>query len=152
MTTRPPTSPTNSFSHEGVGCLHCSHIDVSDHQPVWHVATGDRRARIAPGIEELGPTLVETVRRHDTLPRIAQAVVVAATRNYGVPDNETDLLHHKTTEIHQAVLTTYPNHDIATVVDWMLLAAINALIAGDQSRANYHLAWAIAAISTRRSR
>ncbi|MBX4341435.1 DUF5631 domain-containing protein, partial [Mycobacterium tuberculosis] len=26
-----------------------------------------------------------------------------------------DLLHHKTTEIHQAVLTTYPNHDIATV-------------------------------------
>ncbi|TWS60457.1 hypothetical protein FRD72_20540, partial [Mycobacterium tuberculosis] len=83
---------------------------------------------------------------------IAQAVVVAATRNYGVPDNETDLLHHKTTEIHQAVLTTYPNHDIATVVDWMLLAAINALIAGDQSGANYHLAWAIAAISTRRSR
>lgn len=152
MTTRPPTSPTNSFSHEGVGCLHRSHIDVSDHQPVWHVATGDRRARIAPGIEELGPTLVETVRRHDTLPRIAQAVVVAATRNYGVPDNETDLLHHKTTEIHQAVLTTYPNHDIATVVDWMLLAAINALIAGDQSGANYHLAWAIAAISTRRSR
>lgn len=60
--------------------------------------------------------------------------------------------HHKTTEIHQAVLTTYPNHDIATVVDWMLLAAINALIAGDQSGANYHLAWAIAAISTRRSR
>ncbi len=71
---------------------------------------------------------------------------------FGVPDNETDLLHHKTTEIHQAVLTTYPNHDIATVVDWMLLAAINALIAGDQSGANYHLAWAIAAISTRRSR
>ncbi|CKU68417.1 putative transmembrane protein [Mycobacterium tuberculosis] len=82
---------------------------------MWHVATGDRRARIAPGIDELGPTLVETVRRHDTLPRIAQAVVVAPTRNYGVPDNETDLLHHKTTEIHQAVLTTYPNHDIATV-------------------------------------
>ncbi|WP_235634538.1 DUF5631 domain-containing protein, partial [Mycobacterium tuberculosis] len=117
-----------------------------------HALTGDRTARIAPTIDELGPTLVETVRRHDTLPRIAQAVVVAATRNYGVPDNETDLLHHKTTEIHQAVLTTYPNHDIATVVDWMLLAAINALIAGDQSGANYHLAWAIAAISTRRSR
>ncbi len=48
-------------------------------------------------------------------------------------------------------MTTYPNHDIATVVRWMLLAAINALIAGDQSGANYHLAWAIAAISTRKS-
>ncbi len=59
---------------------------------MWHVATGDRRARIAPGIDELGPTLVETVRRRDALPRIAQAVIVAVTRNYGVPDNETDLL------------------------------------------------------------
>ncbi|CCK56090.1 Conserved protein of unknown function [Mycobacterium canettii CIPT 140070008] len=56
------------------------------------MATGDRRARIAPGIDELGPTLVETVRRRDALPRIAQAVIVAVTRNYGVPDNETDLL------------------------------------------------------------
>ncbi|KBH32475.1 hypothetical protein N080_02166 [Mycobacterium tuberculosis MAL010136] len=85
---------------------------------MWHVATGDRRARIAPGIEELGPTLVETVRRRDALPRIAQAVVVAATRNYGVPDNETDLLHHKTTEIHQAVLTglaPWPAFFIATI-------------------------------------
>ncbi|WP_243460447.1 DUF5631 domain-containing protein, partial [Mycobacterium canetti] len=135
-----------------VAAAHHPHGYLSQPDPDTPALTGDRTARIAPTIDELGPTLVETVRRHDTLPRIAQTVVVAATRNYGVPDNETDLLHHKTTEIHQAVLTTYPNHDIATVVDWMLLAAINALIAGDQSGANYHLAWAIAAISTRRSR
>ncbi|WP_412768953.1 DUF5631 domain-containing protein, partial [Mycobacterium canetti] len=53
--------------------------------------THPRTARIAARIDELGPTLVETVRRRDTLPRIAQTVIVAATRNYGVPDNETDL-------------------------------------------------------------
>ncbi|CFR61069.1 putative transmembrane protein [Mycobacterium tuberculosis] len=94
---------------------HHPHGYLSQPDPDTPALTGDRTARIAPTIDELGPTLVETVRRHDTLPRIAQAVVVAATRNYGVPDNETDLLHHKTTEIHQAVLTTYPNHDIATV-------------------------------------
>lgn len=105
---------------------------------------------VGGGVGHPRKAIAAAVSVHST--RIAQAVVVAATRNYGVPDNETDLLHHKTTEIHQAVLTTYPNHDIATVVDWMLLAAINALIAGDQSGANYHLAWAIAAISTRRSR
>ncbi|WP_173391188.1 DUF5631 domain-containing protein, partial [Mycobacterium canetti] len=135
-----------------VAAAHHPHGYLSQPDPDTPALTGDRTARIAARIDELGPTLVETVRRRDTLPRIAQTVIVAATRNYGVPDNETDLLHHKTTEIHQAVLTTYPNHDIATVVDWMLLAAINALIAGDQSGANYHLAWAIAAISTRRSR
>ncbi len=98
-----------------VAAAHHPHGYLSQPDPDTPALTGDRTARIAPTIDELGPTLVETVRRHDTLPRIAQAVVVAATRNYGVPDNETDLLHHKTTEIHQAVLTTYPNHDIATV-------------------------------------
>ncbi|WRO42149.1 hypothetical protein MUW33_2199 [Mycobacterium canetti] len=98
-----------------VAAAHHPHGYLSQPDPDTPALTGDRTARIAARIEELGPTLVETVRRHDTLPRIAQAVVVAATRNYGVPDNETDLLHHKTTEIHQAVLTTYPNHDIATV-------------------------------------
>lgn len=76
-------SPRPRWPPNAAGMQVGSHIDVSDHQPVWHVATGDRRARIAPGIEELGPTLVETVRRRDALPRIAQAVVVAATRNYG---------------------------------------------------------------------
>ncbi|CCK60178.1 Conserved protein of unknown function [Mycobacterium canettii CIPT 140070010] len=78
------------------------HIDVSDHQPTWHVATGDRRARLAPGIEELGLTLVEAVRRRDGLPRITQAVAVAATRNYGVPDNETDLLRHRVAGIRMS--------------------------------------------------
>ncbi|MEQ6326477.1 DUF5631 domain-containing protein [Mycobacterium canetti] len=135
-----------------VAATHHPHGYLGEPDPDTPALTGDRTARITARIDELGPTLVETVRRRDTLPRIAQTIAVAATRNYGVPDNETDLLHHKTTEIHQAVLTTYPNHDIATVVDWMLLAAINALIAGDQSGANYHLTWAIAATSTRRSR
>ncbi len=76
-----------------------SHPQSTNSDPPWSkryadtpALTGDRTARIAARIEELGPTLVETVRRRDTLPRIAQAVVVAATRNYGVPDNETDLL------------------------------------------------------------
>ncbi|WP_188113154.1 DUF5631 domain-containing protein, partial [Mycobacterium simiae] len=49
------------------------------------------------------------------------------------------------------VLAAYPHHDVSAAVDWMLLAAINALIEGNQPGANYHLAWAIAATSTRSS-
>nr|WP_170300376.1 DUF5631 domain-containing protein [Mycobacterium shinjukuense] len=68
---------------------------------------------VLPGGRRPGPTLAEAVRRRDGLPRIAHAVAVAATRNYGVPDNEADLLHHKATQIRQSVLATYPNHDVA---------------------------------------
>ncbi len=47
--------------------------------------TGGRTARsAAPKVDELGPTLVEAVRRRDGLPRIAQAVAAPATRNTGV--------------------------------------------------------------------
>nr|WP_263992186.1 DUF5631 domain-containing protein [Mycobacterium shinjukuense] len=56
---------------------------------------------VLPGGRRPGPTLAEAVRRRDGLPRIAHAVAVAATRNYGVPDNEADLLHHKATQIRQ---------------------------------------------------
>ncbi len=76
-----------------VAAAHHPHGYLSQPDPDTPALTGDRTARIAARIDELGPTLVETVRRRDTLPRIAQTVIVAATRNYGVPDNETDLLN-----------------------------------------------------------
>ncbi|WP_181005724.1 DUF5631 domain-containing protein, partial [Mycobacterium marinum] len=111
---------------------------------------GDRAARIAPEIDELGPTLAEHVRRRDGLPRVAQVVAVAAARNYGVPDNEAELLRDRASDIHRSVLAAYPHHDLAEATDWMLLAAIDALIDGNRTGANYHLAWAMAAMSMRR--
>ncbi|MDC8975464.1 DUF5631 domain-containing protein [Mycobacterium marinum] len=111
---------------------------------------GDRAARIAPEIDELGPTLAEHVRRRDGLPRVAQVVAVAAARNYGVPDNEAELLRARASDIHRSVLAAYPHHDLAEATDWMLLAAIDALIDGNRTAANYHLAWAMAAMSMRR--
>jgi Family of unknown function (DUF5631)/Family of unknown function (DUF5632) len=104
--------------------------------------TGGRTARsAAPTVQELGPTLVEAVRRRDGLPRIAQAVAAPATRNTGVADNEAELLRRSVAEIQSAVLTAYPHHDQAAVGDWMLLAAIEALIDGHEYLANYHMAW-----------
>ncbi len=51
--------------------------------------TGDRLARsAAPQLDELGPTLVEAVRRRDGLPRIAQAIATPAVRKTGVLDSE----------------------------------------------------------------
>lgn len=104
--------------------------------------TGDRTARsAAPAVDELGPTLVDAVRRRDGLPRIAQALATPAVRKTGVLDNEVEVLRERVIEIQHAVLNAYPNHDAAGVGDWMLLAAIEALIEGHEYLANYHLAW-----------
>ncbi|GAB4985274.1 DUF5632 domain-containing protein [Mycobacterium avium subsp. hominissuis] len=104
--------------------------------------SGDRPARsAAPQVDELGPTLVDAVRRRDGLPRIAQAVAAPAVRKTGVLESEIRMLRECTTEIQHAVLTAYPHHDPAAVGDWMLLAAIQALIDGHEYLAHYHLAW-----------
>lgn len=122
---------------------------VAEEGPDEPVLSGDRLARSAvPDVDELGPSLVEAVRRRDGLPRIAQAVAAPAVRNTGVLDNEIELLRGCIAEIQHSVLNAYPQHDLAAVGDWMLLAAIEALIDGHEYLANYHLAW-FAAISQR---
>lgn len=126
-------------------------VVAAAHQPNAYVAeagadapalTGDRTARsAAPDVDELGPTLVDAVRRRDGLPRIAQALATPAVRRTGVLDNEAEVLRGRLAEIRHAVLNAYPNHNLAAVGDWVLLAAIEALIDGHEYLANYHLAW-----------
>lgn len=115
---------------------------IEEPRPDAPALSGDRVARsAAPDVDELGPTLVEAVRRRDGLPRIAQAVAAPATRNTGVDENEAELLRGSVTDIQSSVLNAYPDHDPAAVGDWMLLAAIEALIDGHEYLANYHMAW-----------
>jgi hypothetical protein len=101
--------------------------------------TGDRVARAGQEVDELGPALVEAVRRRDGLPRIAQTLAQAATRGTGVTDNEIDVLHHEQQVAFRKVQED--PRDLSTAADWMLLAAIDALIAGHESLAHYHVAW-----------
>lgn len=104
--------------------------------------TGDRLARSAVRqVDELGPTLVEAVRRRDGLPRIAQAVAAPAVRKTGVLENEIQLLRDCIADVQASTLNAYPLHDLTAVGDWMLLAAIEALIAEHEYLANYHMAW-----------
>ena len=126
-------------------------VAAAAHQPNAYIAepetdapklTGDRLARsAAPKVDDLGPGLVEAVHRRDGLPRIAQAVASPAVRKTGVLDNEADLLRGCIAERQHSVLSAYPNHDLAAVGDWMLLAAIEALIDEHEYLANYHMAW-----------
>ncbi|OBK50884.1 Tat (twin-arginine translocation) pathway signal sequence [Mycobacterium sp. 1081908.1] len=101
--------------------------------------TGDRLARKGPEVEELGPTLVDAVRRRDGLPRIAQTLAQAATRGTGVTENEVDALRHEQQAAYNKALED--PHDLSPAADWMLLAAVQALIEGHEWLAHYHVAW-----------
>jgi hypothetical protein len=115
---------------------------VAEPGPDAPVLSGDRPARsAAPDIDELGPTLVDAVRRRDGLPRIAQAIAAPAVRKTGVLESEDEMLRGRIAAIQEAVLNAYPDHDLCALADWMLLAAIAAFIDEHEYLANYHMAW-----------
>lgn len=125
-----------------VAAAHHANTYVAEPGPDEPALSGDRPARsAAPQVDELGPTLVDAVRRRDGLPRIAQAIAAPAVRKTGVLESETEMLRECAADVQHTVLAAYPDHNPAAVADWMLLAAIEALIDGHEYLANYHLAW-----------
>ncbi|COW93278.1 putative transmembrane protein [Mycobacterium tuberculosis] len=77
-----------------------------------------------------------------------RSIALPAVRKTGVLENEAELLHGCITAVKESVLKAYPSHELTAVGDWMLLAAIEALIDEQDYLANYHLAWY--AVTTRR--
>jgi len=125
-----------------VAATHQPHADVAESGIDAPALTGDRQARSAvPIADELGPALVDAVRRRAGLPTIARTLAAPAARRTGVLGSEAELLRTHIAEVRRAVLTTYPEHDPAAVGDWMLLASVAALIEDRPYLANYHLAW-----------
>ncbi|MEB3051047.1 DUF5631 domain-containing protein [Mycolicibacter sp. MYC123] len=125
-------------------------VAVASHQPNTYIAGADpqdpipgtgERARHGQRVDELGPTLIDTVGANSRLPRIVQTVAQAVSRRYGAADNEIELFQQVVDATRTRVLSAYPAHAPKDVADWMLLAAVDALIDGSEELARYHLAW-----------
>ncbi|WP_233424801.1 DUF5631 domain-containing protein [Mycolicibacter heraklionensis] len=128
-------------------------IAAAAHQPNTYVTEAGpndpipgsgERARYGQHVDELGPTLIDVTGTSDRLPRIVQTVARAVARRSGVADNEIALFRQVVTDTQTRVLSAYPQHAPRDVADWMLLAAIDALIDGSEELARYHLAWYLA--------
>jgi Family of unknown function (DUF5631)/Family of unknown function (DUF5632) len=103
------------------------------------------RPRHAPEVEELNWQLNQTTHWRDGLPRLAHTLARAATRGTGVLESEAEQLHDVLTTLADRVLDSYPDTvDAEEVGNWQLLASIEALVTGDKTAANYHLAWFLA--------
>jgi hypothetical protein len=102
-----------------------------------------RRARQAPVVEELGWELNRATNWRDGLPRLAHTLAVAASKGTGVIEKEGELLREHLGEVREQVMKSYQDgvDAAAAVGNWQLLAAIDALVASDNTGANYHFAW-----------
>lgn len=116
--------------------------------PIHHVPEDNEpipmspRPRRVADIDELGWELGQATQWRDGLPRLAHTLAKAASAGTGVLDSEVERLHEHLAAISARVLDGYPNEvDSRDVGNWQLLAAIDALVAGDKSGATYHLAW-----------
>jgi Family of unknown function (DUF5632)/Family of unknown function (DUF5631) len=100
------------------------------------------RPRHAPEVEDLNWRLNRATLYRDGLTRLAHTLATAAAKNTGVLESEAEDLHNQLTAFADRVLNSYPDHvDAAELGNWQLLAAIEALVNGDKTAANYHLAW-----------
>ncbi|WP_264000367.1 DUF5631 domain-containing protein [Mycobacterium intermedium] len=125
--------------------------DVANYAPIHHVPDDveppptSTRPRQTPEIDELGWELSKATQWRDGLPRLAHTLAKATIAGTGVLDSEIELLHEHITTVSTKVLDAYPDRvDPDDVGNWQLLAAIDALTAGDKTAANYHLAWFLA--------
>ena len=128
---------------------------AAGYTPIHHIPEEDEpvptspRPRHVPDIDELGWELNQTTQWRDRLPRLAHTLAKAASAGTGVVDKEVDQLHEHLAAVSTRVLDSYPDHvDAHDVGNWQLLAAIDALVAGDKTAANYHLAWFQACTAT----
>jgi len=100
------------------------------------------RPRRADPVDELGWELGQARLWRDGLPRLAHTLAKAASSGTGVLDSETDDLQAHFNTLQADVLNSYPDSvDQAALSNYMLLAAIDALVHGDRTAANYHFAW-----------
>ncbi|OBG29268.1 Tat (twin-arginine translocation) pathway signal sequence [Mycobacterium sp. 852002-51057_SCH5723018] len=136
---RPEASVVDLLGTVTATAVHKPHGFITKPGPDDPQLTADRVARTGPEVEELGPTLVEAARRRDGLPRVAQTLALAATRGTGVTENEIEVLLSEQRSAYKKALED--PHNLWPVADWMLLAAIDALIEGHEWLAMYHIAW-----------
>ena len=121
---------------------------AAGYTPIHHIPEDDEpvvtspRPRALPDVDELGWELNQATQWRDGLPRLAHTLAKAASAGTGVVDKEADQLRDHLATISARVLDSYPDHvDSHDIGNWQLLAAIDALITGDKTAANYHLAW-----------
>lgn len=96
-------------------------------------------------VDDLGWELAKATKWRDGLPRLVHTMAKAASARSGYLGSEINLLREHLSSAASTALSRYPGSvSVADLGNWQLLAATEALIAGEMHRANYHFAWFLA--------
>lgn len=99
------------------------------------------QGRHLPAVDDLGLKLADATHWRDGLPRLVHALAMAGAARTGVVDSELDVLRVHSDTARYQVLAQYPDVESELLCNCMLLAATEAIAAGDERSANYHFAW-----------
>jgi hypothetical protein len=92
-------------------------------------------------VDDLGWELGVATHWRDGLPRMVHTLAKAAAAGSGVVEAEVDLLRVHLDTARYRLLEQYPETDPLLLLNCMLLAATDSMVAGDTVSANYHLSW-----------
>lgn len=97
--------------------------------------------RELPPVDDLGWELGRATHWRDGLPRLVHTLAKAAAAGTGVVEEEVDLLRVHLDTARYQLLGQYPDIAPALLLNCLLLAATESLVARDAVAANYHFAW-----------
>ncbi|OMC45475.1 hypothetical protein A5744_09555 [Mycobacterium sp. IS-1264] len=97
--------------------------------------------RELPPVDDLGWELGRATHWRDGLPRLVHTLAKAAAAGTGVVEEEVDLLRVHLDTARYQLLGQYPDIAPALLLNCLLLAATESLVARDAVSANYHFAW-----------
>jgi hypothetical protein len=97
--------------------------------------------RDLPQLDDLGWALGEATQWRDGLPRIVNTVAKAGAAGTGVVNAEIDTLRTHLDTARQQLLAQYPHIEAGLLLNYLLLAATDAMATSDLRSANYHFAW-----------
>ncbi|OSC40286.1 DUF5631 domain-containing protein [Mycobacterium decipiens] len=92
-------------------------------------------------VDDLGAVLTAATHCRDGLPPMVHTLARAAAAGTGVAEAEIDLLRVHLDTARYQILDQYPDVDPALLLNCMLLATTEGLVAEERVSANYHLAW-----------
>jgi hypothetical protein len=97
--------------------------------------------RDLPPVDDLGWALGEATQWRDGLPRIVNTLAKAGAAGTGVIDAEIDTLRAHLDAARHQLVAQYPHVDAGLLLNYLLLAATDAMATSDDRNANYHFAW-----------
>ncbi|WP_445167659.1 DUF5631 domain-containing protein [Mycolicibacterium sp. Dal123E01] len=98
-------------------------------------------ARQLSRVDDLGWKLAEATHWRDGLPRMVHTLAKAGAARTGVLDAEVDVLRVHSETARYQLMAQYPDVDATLLSNCLLLAATEAIAAGDELSANYHFSW-----------